>query len=89
MEIVPESIGFVGLGKMGQPMARNLLKAGYRLRVYNRDALKARVLGEEGAQPCAYPGAVAEPGGIVITMVSDDTAIHTTRRGQASWTRIS
>ncbi len=40
MEEMKESTGFVGLGNMGQPMARNLLKAGYRLRVYTRDARK-------------------------------------------------
>ncbi len=52
MEAMKESIGFAGLGKMGQPMARNLLKAGYQLRVYNRDARKAEALVAEGAQYC-------------------------------------
>ncbi|MDQ4062611.1 MAG: NAD(P)-binding domain-containing protein, partial [Actinomycetota bacterium] len=36
-----ERIGFVGLGIMGQPMARNLIRAGYRLVVYNRSRGKA------------------------------------------------
>ena len=39
-----ESIGFVGLGNMGRAIASSLLKAGYRLRVYNRDARKAETL---------------------------------------------
>ena len=71
-----ESIGFVGLGNMGQPMARNLLKAGYTLRVYNRDARKAEALVAEGAQQCISPGDVVVPGGIVITMISDDAALE-------------
>ena len=76
MEGMNESIGFVGLGKMGQPMARNLLKAGYQLSVYNRDARKAEALVAEGAHPCKHPGDVVSPGGIVINMVKDDTALE-------------
>ena len=76
METMKESIGFVGLGNMGQPMARNLLKAGYHLRVYNRDARKAEALVADGAQRCPSPGDVVVPGGIVITMVSDDAALE-------------
>ena len=82
MEGTNESIGFVGLGKMGQPMARNLLKAGYQLWVYNRDARKAEALVAEGAQQCLSPGDVVVPGGIVITMVSDDTALENVTLGE-------
>ena len=71
-----ESIGFIGLGNMGQQMARSLLKAGYRLRVYNRDARKAEMLVDEGAQQVMRPGEAVEPGGIVITMVADDAALE-------------
>lgn len=77
-----ESIGFVGLGNMGQPMARNLLKAGYQLRVYNRDARKAEALVAEGAQQCISPGDVVVPGGIVITMISDDAALENVTLGE-------
>jgi 3-hydroxyisobutyrate dehydrogenase-like beta-hydroxyacid dehydrogenase len=77
-----ESIGFVGLGKMGQPIARNLLKAGYALRVYNRDARKAETLVAEGVQQVSHPAEVVEFGGIVITMVADDSALESVTLGK-------
>ena len=77
-----ESIGFVGLGNMGQPMAHTLLKAGYHLRVYNRDARKAEALVAEGAQQFFNPGDVAAPGGMVITMISDDAALESVTLGK-------
>ncbi len=39
-----ETIGFIGLGALGQPIAHNVLKAGYHLKVYNRTASKAEPL---------------------------------------------
>jgi 3-hydroxyisobutyrate dehydrogenase-like beta-hydroxyacid dehydrogenase len=71
-----EIIGFIGLGHMGRAMAGNLLKAGYKLRVYNRDTRKAESLAAEGAQVVMHPGEAVEPGGIVITMVADDAALE-------------
>jgi len=71
-----EIIGFIGLGHMGRSMASNLLKAGYKLRVYNRDTRKAESLAAEGAQLVMHPGEAVEPGGIVITMVADDAALE-------------
>src|SRR5712675_778939 len=71
-----ETIGFIGLGNMGLAMATNLLKAGYGLRVYNRTAAKAHPLLEQGATLAASPAEAAEPGGIVVTMVSDDRALE-------------
>ena len=44
-----EKVGFIGLGLMGQPMARNLMKAGYELTVFNIPADRAEELGKEGA----------------------------------------
>ncbi len=46
-------IGFIGLGIMGKPMARHLLKAGYPLVVHNRSRAAVEELGKEGAQPAA------------------------------------
>lgn len=43
-------VGFIGLGHMGAPMARNLLKAGHHLIVYNRTCSKVETLAREGAQ---------------------------------------
>ena len=71
-----EIIGFIGLGHMGRSMASNLLKAGYKLRVYNRDTRKAESLAAEGPQLVMHPGEAVEPGGIVITMVADDAALE-------------
>ena len=45
---MPNSIGFIGLGIMGQPMALNLLKAGHKLTVYNRTGSKAEPLKQAG-----------------------------------------
>jgi 3-hydroxyisobutyrate dehydrogenase-like beta-hydroxyacid dehydrogenase len=70
-----ETIGFIGLGGMGLPMATNLIKAGFGLRVYNRTAEKARPLLELGASLARSPAEVAEPGGVVVTMVSNDQAV--------------
>jgi len=77
-----ESIGFVGLGNMGRAMAESLLKAGYRLHVYNRDGSKAQALIDQGAQQVMHPGEAVEPGGIVITMVADDAALESVTLGR-------
>jgi 3-hydroxyisobutyrate dehydrogenase-like beta-hydroxyacid dehydrogenase len=74
---MPETIGFIGLGHMGLPMAMNLQAAGYHLRVYNRSKDKARPLVEKGAEVVDRPAQVARPGGIVISMVADDEALQT------------
>src|SRR5437763_6563912 len=71
-----ETVGFIGLGGMGLPMAANLSKAGFGLRVYNRTAAKARPLLEQGAILARSPAQAVAPGGIVITMVSDDRAVE-------------
>lgn len=71
-----ESIGFIGLGKMGGAMAGNMLKAGYKLHVYNRTPEKAAALVAQGARLARQPDEAAEPGGIVITMVANDRALE-------------
>src|SRR5271169_6902448 len=71
-----ETVGFIGLGGMGLAMASNLLKAGFGLRVYNRTSEKARPLLEQGARLARSPAEAAEPGGIVVTMVSDDRVLE-------------
>jgi 3-hydroxyisobutyrate dehydrogenase-like beta-hydroxyacid dehydrogenase len=78
-----ESVGFIGLGMMGQGMAQSLHEAGYALRVYNRDARKAEALVKMGAQRGESPGEVVEPGGIVITMLADDAALESVTLGEA------
>ena len=75
-------IGFIGLGRMGHAMADNLLTAGYSLSVYNRTPEKAAALVARGATLAVHPAQTAEPGGIVITMLSDDQAVETVTSGE-------
>jgi 3-hydroxyisobutyrate dehydrogenase-like beta-hydroxyacid dehydrogenase len=71
-----ETIGFIGLGNMGQAMAGNLLKAGYSLIVYNRTLSKAEALTARGARLAHKPEEAVPQGGIVITMVANDQALE-------------
>src|SRR5271157_5300750 len=73
---MPHSIGFIGLGIMGQPMALNLLKAGHKLTVYNRTAAKAEALKSAGAQAVSTPAAAAKDADFVIMIVSDSAAVE-------------
>jgi 2-hydroxy-3-oxopropionate reductase len=66
-----ERIGFIGLGIMGKPMVRNLLKAGYPVSVYNRSQPAIDELVADGATGATSPHAVAEGSDVVITMVPD------------------
>jgi 3-hydroxyisobutyrate dehydrogenase-like beta-hydroxyacid dehydrogenase len=74
--IMAETLGFIGLGSMGAPIAANLLKAGFGLRVYNRTAAKAAPLVAKGAAQVAGEAEVAQAGGIVLTMLADDRAVE-------------
>ncbi len=72
-------VGFIGLGIMGLPMARNLLKAGYQVVAYNRTASKAEALAAEGGasvEVVASPRNVAEACPIIITMVTDSPDVE-------------
>jgi 3-hydroxyisobutyrate dehydrogenase-like beta-hydroxyacid dehydrogenase len=72
-----QEIGFVGLGMMGLPMARNLLQSGYPVRVFNRTQSKADELAREGAILAKTPEEAARAkGGIVITLLSNDAALE-------------
>ncbi|MCY3904501.1 MAG: NAD(P)-dependent oxidoreductase [Caldilineaceae bacterium] len=66
-----ERVGFVGLGIMGQGMARNLLKAGYNVRVWNRTSSRMDPLIEAGAAAGASPADVAANCDIIAVCVSD------------------
>ena len=63
-------IGFIGLGNMGEPMARNLLAAGFGLTVYNRTAAKAANLQAAGATVASSPLAVGKENETVILMLT-------------------
>ena len=64
-----QNVGFIGLGKMGRPMARNLLKAGFPLTVYDRDEKPLQDLVQQGAQAARSPKEVAERSEVVWIMV--------------------
>ena len=64
-------LGFIGLGIMGQGMARNLLKHGHSVTVWNRTKSKAEALLAEGAAWADSPAAVAAASDIIFTCVSD------------------
>ncbi len=80
-----QSIGFVGLGQMGKPMAASLLGAGYRLRAYNRSAGRIHELGTAGVTAAAKPVDTVIPGGIVVTMVSNDQALEEVVQGMGGF----
>src|SRR3712207_2828844 len=68
--MMPEGIGFVGLGIMGEPMARNLMDAGHELVLYNRTRRKAEELAAQGgAEVADSPAEVARKSDIIITML--------------------
>ncbi len=76
-----DSVGFIGLGNMGAPMAENLLEAGFALRVYNRSAARAEPLAARGAKACSTPREAATDAGVVISMLSDDAALDAVTHG--------
>lgn len=66
-----ERIGFIGLGIMGSGMARNLIRAGFDVRVWNRTGSRMQLLLEEGASGAEDPADVASHADITVTCVSD------------------
>ena len=71
-----ENIGFIGIGRMGFPMAKNLLKAGYKLKVFNRSQDKAERLKEFGADISTSIQDAVNNADIIITMLTDDVAVE-------------
>jgi len=68
-------VGWIGLGKMGVPMALNLIKAGFPLIAYNRTAAKAKPLTDQGAK-LASSMADAAVADMIVSMIADDPALH-------------
>jgi len=65
-------VGFVGLGIMGAPMALNMMKAGYELKVYNRtDRPRVQEVVDAGGQRVVTPQAAAEGSDVVVSIVTD------------------
>jgi 3-hydroxyisobutyrate dehydrogenase-like beta-hydroxyacid dehydrogenase len=71
-----KNIGWIGLGKMGMPMALKLAESGHKLSVYNRTKSKTATLVDAGASAKDNAADVAKKSDVIITMVSDDTALE-------------
>jgi len=77
------TIGFIGLGIMGAPMAANLRRAGYQLVVHNRTRSKVdKFVSEEGGEAAATPKEVAERSDVVITMLPDSPDVEQVYLGE-------
>ena len=77
-----DRVGFIGLGIMGRGMARNILKAGFPLRVWNRTASRMDELVAEGAGSASSPGDLAFHSDIIITCVSDTPDVEQVLLGE-------
>lgn len=71
-----KKIGWIGLGNMGTPMAKNLEKAGFPLSVYNRSADKTVAFSDTGATVCKSIRELVDNSDIIFTMVSNDAAVQ-------------
>jgi 2-hydroxy-3-oxopropionate reductase len=76
------TVGFIGLGIMGSPMARNLWRAGYPLLVHNRTRAKEDALVSEGASAAGSPREVASHADVVITMLPDSPDVEAVYLGE-------
>jgi 3-hydroxyisobutyrate dehydrogenase-like beta-hydroxyacid dehydrogenase len=75
------TVGFIGLGLMGGPMAGLLLAAGYPLRIHNRTREKGDALAGRGAAWCETPAGAARGASVVFTMVTNDDALRAVTLG--------
>ncbi len=77
-----QKIGFIGMGIMGQPMSRNILKAGYDVMVYNRTVEKTHPLKEAGAAVASTPKEIADWADVMILMLTGPEAIDAVLNGE-------
>jgi 2-hydroxy-3-oxopropionate reductase len=73
---MPDTIGFIGLGIMGKPMAHNLLKAGFEVVVHNRHQVVTDVLVAAGASASDQPREIAASSDVLITMLPDTPQVE-------------
>ena len=69
------NVGFIGIGLMGLPMAKNILKAGYKLTAFNRSRKKLELLRQSGAKIAESVGSLVSNSQVIITMLTDDKAV--------------
>jgi 3-hydroxyisobutyrate dehydrogenase len=95
----PRSVAVLGLGNMGTPIARNLLRAGFEVRVWHRTPAKAEELAANGAYHASSPADATAGADVLITMLADSAdelnvlagsagALHALRPG-AVWIQMS
>ena len=77
-----KKIGFIGIGLMGLPMAKNILKSGYKLIAFNRSPNKADLLKESGAEIAKSLGELVNNSDVIITMLTDDKAVDEVMNNQ-------
>ncbi|MUL85320.1 MULTISPECIES: NAD(P)-dependent oxidoreductase [unclassified Mycolicibacterium] len=83
MTAATPTIAVLGTGTMGAPIARDLLRAGYRVQVWNRTPKKAASLVAEGAQLKSSPAKAAAGAEVLITMLTDGLAVKSVMSGPA------
>ncbi len=71
-----KKVGFIGLGMMGNPMSKNLLKAGFELTVWNRTESKMKEIMEQGAKAGSSPQDVAKKSQVIITMLTGSAEVE-------------
>ena len=71
-----QNVGFIGTGLMGFPMAKNILKAGYKVRAFNRSKNKAEPLKDFGAEISNSIRELVKESHVVITMLTNDDAVN-------------
>ena len=71
-----QNLGWIGVGKMGTPMATNLLKAGYKLTVFDIVPAAMEALIDQGANPAESALEVADQADIIISMIPDDPVLE-------------
>src|SRR5271163_2078195 len=76
-------IAFLGLGRMGAPVVKLLLKSRHEVAVWNRTEEKARALAAEGAVVADRPAEAVKNAEIVFTMLNDDAAVESVVLGSA------
>lgn len=77
-----KQVGLIGLGIMGMPMARNLVKRGFEVTVYSRTQAKVAALEQEGARGASGPAELASRCQMIITMVPDSSDVESVAEGK-------
>ena len=76
-----QKIGWIGVGKMGNPMSKNLIKAGYSVTVFDIVPEAMNALAEEGAKVASSAAEAAADADVIISMITDDTALEDVSMG--------